>query len=472
MTVAGEGRSAIRLFVAMPGTNLGTEAKWKNPENVKFFFGKVRDTLAERMGREVDLIIEKEKRRGGVIHNSMFREAYEADVYLADLTGNNPNVFLELGVRYALRRGVTVIVSQDTKAIPFNVESIRAVQYADRPDDMAIADIVDFIETGLRDKDHCDSPVMLALDLAVVPRHRWEEAARTRVEALLGAAGQQEDLDQRFTLLRRAVEADPLSVKARSRFVKELRLGERYTEALNALQEGIALDPSQPIFFLERGLCYGRLGRFGEAVDALREAVRLDPDDSDVRSSLGGALRRLALTNAPQEYNRDRLVESLGHYEAAYAVDHHDTYAGLNVAKTKLFLSMWDSQMYAEALELFKKLAHLCAFESADAPDDYWRLFDLADTQLFQGKAKPALSTYIAAVDKVPEMQRGDVLRSPLSILSELAEAGVLKGRVKRSTGEIIMLLDSEISRKRAHPTRAEGELWQGPTEANPSKGD
>jgi len=387
VTVAGEDSSALRLFVAMPGTNLGSDAKWKNPEDVRFFFGKVCETLVERLGRKVELIIEKEKRSGGVIHDSMFREAYEADVYIADLTGNNPNVFLELGVRYALRRGVTVIVSQDTKAIPFNVESMRAVQYANR-----------------------------------------------------------------------AVEADPLSVKARARFVKELRLGRHYTEALDALREGIALDPTKPIFFQERGLCYGRLDRVGQAVDALREAARLDPDDTDVRSSLGGALRRLAFASAPQKYDRDILVESLGQYDAAYAVDHHDTYAGLNVAKTKLFLSKWDSTLYTEARELFEKLAHLCAFESADAPDDYWRLFDLADTQLFQGKAKAALDTYTAAIDKVSVTQRGDVLRSPLSSLSELAEADVLKGRVKRGAGEIIELLDAEVSSKRAPPTRAEGE--------------
>ena len=165
-------------------------------------------------------------------------------------------------------------------------------------------------------------------------------------------------------------------------------------------------------------------------------------------------------------------MESLGQYDAAYTVDHHDTYAGLNVAKTKLFLSKWEPPMYAEARELFEKLVHLCAFESTDAPDDYWRLFDLADTQLFQGKAKPALDTYTAAVDKVPVTQRGDVLRSPLLSLSELAEADVLKGSVKRGAREIIELLDAEVSSKRARPTRAEGELGQAPTKANPPRGD
>ena len=71
MTAADEDRPTMRLFVAMPGTNLGADAKWKNPEDVKFFFGKVRDALVERLGSDVDLIIEKEKRGGGVIHDSI-----------------------------------------------------------------------------------------------------------------------------------------------------------------------------------------------------------------------------------------------------------------------------------------------------------------------------------------------------------------------------------------------------------------
>ena len=445
MATAEEESSALRLFVAMPGTNMGADAKWKNPDDVKFFFRKVRNELAERIGRKVDLIIEKEKRSGGVIHDSMFREAYEAEIYVADLTGNNPNVFLELGVRYALRRGVTVIVSQDSKAIPFNVESMRAVQYANRPDEKAIEDIVEFIVTGLGSKDHCDSPVMSALDLIAIPRKQWEEVAHTRVEALLAAAELQMNRDHCFSLLRQAVEADPLSVKARSRFAQELRLAGRYTEALDVLSKGIALDPSQPGLFHERGLCFGRLGMLEKAVEAHRSAVRLDPDDTNTRSSLGGALRRLALANAPHEYDRHTLEESLGQYFVAYDVNHHDTYAGLNVAKSKLFLSKWDPQMSAEAEELFKKLYHLCAFESADCPDNYWRLFDLADTLVFQGQAESALATYTAAVVKVPKEERGDVLRSPQSSLSELAEANVLTEEVKSGVAAIIDLLGAEI---------------------------
>jgi hypothetical protein len=35
----------------------------------------------------------------------MFREAVDADVYIADLSGANANVYLEPGVRWALGAG-------------------------------------------------------------------------------------------------------------------------------------------------------------------------------------------------------------------------------------------------------------------------------------------------------------------------------------------------------------------------------
>src|SRR3982750_2875822 len=48
-----------------------------------------------------------EERRAGDIRADMFQELLLADVVVADLTLDNPNVWYELGVRHALRaRGV------------------------------------------------------------------------------------------------------------------------------------------------------------------------------------------------------------------------------------------------------------------------------------------------------------------------------------------------------------------------------
>src|SRR6266699_2546837 len=107
-------KSLIRVFVAMPGTNMGESASWQNIDEIKMFF-------YEALGDKLQQVLQCQ------VHASMFKEAWDADVYIADLTGNNPNVYLELGVRWAVKDKVTVIVSQDVSSIKFNAASNRAI---------------------------------------------------------------------------------------------------------------------------------------------------------------------------------------------------------------------------------------------------------------------------------------------------------------------------------------------------------
>lgn len=59
----------------------------------------------------------------------MFNEALQAPVYIVDLTGANANVYLELGVRWALRDRVTVLVCQnEERDIKFNVSPSRVIR--------------------------------------------------------------------------------------------------------------------------------------------------------------------------------------------------------------------------------------------------------------------------------------------------------------------------------------------------------
>jgi hypothetical protein len=115
----------LRVFVAMPGTTMGEKATWGNIGEIKeSLLEPVAKLLEQRLNRKVTLVIEKEKTATGTIHRSMFAEAMDADIYIADLTGANPNVYLELGVRWALRDGVTIPVCQDLSEVKFNVSSV------------------------------------------------------------------------------------------------------------------------------------------------------------------------------------------------------------------------------------------------------------------------------------------------------------------------------------------------------------
>jgi hypothetical protein len=72
-------------------------------------------------------------KRGGPIKPEVLGEASLTGVYIADLTGNDPNVYLELGVRWPVKDRVTIIVSQDIDGLLFNVSGERASPYVSTP---------------------------------------------------------------------------------------------------------------------------------------------------------------------------------------------------------------------------------------------------------------------------------------------------------------------------------------------------
>ncbi len=71
---------------------------------------------------------DKEVRAGDILED-MFQELLVADLVVADLTIENPNVWYELGVRHALRaRGVVLVCGQMSTA--FDLYTNRKLQYS------------------------------------------------------------------------------------------------------------------------------------------------------------------------------------------------------------------------------------------------------------------------------------------------------------------------------------------------------
>jgi hypoxanthine phosphoribosyltransferase len=87
----------------------------------------------------------------GAITASIVRHLAESHIAIIDMTGRNPNVFLELGVRFALRRNGTILLVQDLSQVPFNVHHFRVVEYKPRFNGIAKAkkDLTATIRTTL-----------------------------------------------------------------------------------------------------------------------------------------------------------------------------------------------------------------------------------------------------------------------------------------------------------------------------------
>lgn len=68
-----------------------------------------------------------EATRGNII-KAIIRSLHEANVVIADVTDQNPNVFYELGVRHALTDG-TILLAQKLKSIPFDLRNYAVCVY-------------------------------------------------------------------------------------------------------------------------------------------------------------------------------------------------------------------------------------------------------------------------------------------------------------------------------------------------------
>ena len=122
------------MFVAAP-TTMADAPSYKSLDRARDnFYQPLRDRLAVRRQCVVDLAIEVKRLETGSPYKTMFASAFEADVYVADLTGLNANVYLELGVRWTARDGVTIPVMQAGAPPGFNVRAARVFTYGHRDD--------------------------------------------------------------------------------------------------------------------------------------------------------------------------------------------------------------------------------------------------------------------------------------------------------------------------------------------------
>jgi hypoxanthine phosphoribosyltransferase len=147
------------VFVLMPyGSN--AEYEGGNDESNYVFEEIITPGVKAAVGsRRIGISREVDKNVGGSISASIVRNLVMSDIVIVDITGRNPNVFLELGMRYALRSKITILLAQEGTAIPFDVKGYRHIEYNKYRPAQARTRIADAIREGLKDRHHSDSVV-------------------------------------------------------------------------------------------------------------------------------------------------------------------------------------------------------------------------------------------------------------------------------------------------------------------------
>jgi len=430
--------SPLVIFVAMPGSDMGPHAAWKDiPEIKVHLYDPIARQLEAELDMKVDLHIEKDKISQGMIHRSMFNEALQAPVYVADLTGANANVYLELGVRWALRDHVTVLVCQDVAHdVKFNVAANRVIPYGCGPSELETArrDIVRAIVHGMRSNE-VDSPVRENLGVISVSRAELDmlraEVAKLQEERgdELVAAAESATHDERTTLLTRAIQTNPANARAHFLLGNSFVDGGDYAQAVNHLTRATQLNPRDANSWRQLGVAQSRSGEWEKAIESLRKAINLNPSDADAWSILGGVYRRMARDSFERtgQYDWATLHLARDAYGQAGQIKHRDTYPLLNVARLDLLLSQGNSAAQAKALERFRTLEHLARFAaSTEGDDDPWKWLDLADTLAINGKAEEAVDAARGGLDRFQPAHQKTAAQSALAPLQDILNAGSL----------------------------------------------
>ena len=171
-------KSKKTCFVIMPfGKKTANNPYWHASDTIgtKVDFDKVYDEIIEPAidGLDIECMRCDKIAKSGSIHKKMIKGIAEAHVAIVDLSTINPNVFYELGVRHALRRGVTVLLRCKglEKSIPFNIGGMTVIDYDSKNPGAAIDKIRAHTNAGLLDRESSDSLVFDVLtDLQVTVR--------------------------------------------------------------------------------------------------------------------------------------------------------------------------------------------------------------------------------------------------------------------------------------------------------------
>jgi tetratricopeptide (TPR) repeat protein len=111
---------------------------------------------------------------------------------------------------------------------------------------------------------------------------------------LLGVLrAQQGNFAEAVTLLRRAIDCNPVSAAAHNNLGMTLNLSGRHEDAIIPLEKAIALSPGDATAYNNLGIALQALGRHQATAASFQRAVALKPDYVEALSNLGGILQAL-----------------------------------------------------------------------------------------------------------------------------------------------------------------------------------
>lgn len=150
-----------KCFVIAPIGEEGSKIRERSDQVLKHII----KPSAEECGYET--IRADEISKPGIITSQIIEHLINDDLVIADLTGENPNVYYELAVRHVLKKPIIQLI-QAKESIPFDVGGMRIIgvdhHNMDSVENCKI-EIVKQVRAIEKDPNTIDTPISIAIDL-------------------------------------------------------------------------------------------------------------------------------------------------------------------------------------------------------------------------------------------------------------------------------------------------------------------
>ena len=169
------------IFVIMPFGNNKEYPQGKNESEYvyeKIILPGIKKAFNDNES-EYKIFRQVDQNSPGSITSEIVKNLARADIVIADLTGRNPNVFLELGIRFSLRTKTTILMAQTDTIPPFDVGDYRVIFYSTVKQELAHDALSNAITGAKKRKRRSDSLVFDTFsDISVVIPNYCESHGR------------------------------------------------------------------------------------------------------------------------------------------------------------------------------------------------------------------------------------------------------------------------------------------------------
>jgi tetratricopeptide (TPR) repeat protein len=416
-------------FVAMPfGSKLGPDGQLIDFNRV---YMEYIEPALEAAGLEV-FRADQEQRAGDII-TDMFQELLIADLVVADLTIDNPNVWYELGVRHALRARGIVLVCGGRTPTAFDLYSQRKLRYSLKdgaPDPATLErdrkNLTDMVKATMESwHGRKESPVYHLMPNLQEPDWKslrigdvqefWQK--HDAWEARISLACKERHIGDLLVLADEA----PIAAFRAEAWIKAgeaLRKAEQFEFALEQLERGLAVEPDNLNGLREKGICLQRLAlkeKQGYTLDRARAhygaVLKQYPNDTETWALLGrvdkdawiAAWRQQDVT--PEQMREDAAYEdallraAIDSYTSGYRRNPNHYYSGINaLTLMHLYRHLTDEPRYDRDIRIMAGAVRFAAEYETDPRQVYWAKATLGDLEVLEGTPETVKVAYKEAI--------------------------------------------------------------------------